>query len=426
MSDTAVAFICSNYNKYSISALAGAIESTQETKATPLYFLQTRERETLVANVKSLLKKHEQILVCFSFATINIVNVHGMLAMLKAGLDGLPVTYIAGGPHATGDPAGTLALGFDLVVIGEAEESFPEVVASISGDSSYSDIKGIASIENGVVMQTGRRKPVDLNCFTPFSTKHKRLSPIEISRGCPHACRFCQTSFIFGAKMRHRSVEEVVKYIGLSKDNGTKDFRFISPNALAYGSSDGRMVNLTAVEALLKEASKITGKEHLFFGSFPSEVRPEAVSKDALDLITGYTATKQLVIGAQTGSQRMLDVLHRQHSVEAIYSAAELTLKAGLEVSVDFIFGLPGEDAGDRRLSIEMIESLAGMGAKIHSHTFIPLPGTPLAGCEAGVVDEELARYLSRLANKGLQFGQWKKQQELAREASLFQCELRT
>lgn len=149
-------------------------------------------------------------------------------------------------------------------------------------------------------------------------------------------------------------------------------------------------------------------------------MRPEAVSRETLELITGYTATRQLVIGAQTGSGRMLEVLNRQHSVGDVYRAVELILKAGLEVSVDFIFGLPGETDEDRRLSIKMIEELTSAGAKVHSHTFIPLPGTPLASAETGTVDEELARYLSRLANKGLQFGQWKRQQELAKEASAF------
>jgi len=420
MSDTAIAFICSNYNKYSVSALAGAVESMHETKDTPLYFLSSGDIEALSHEIGVLLKGHDKLLVCFSFATTNIVRVSALLTVLRANLSGPKVTYVAGGPHATGDPGGTLALGFDIVVIGEGEETFPELIGVISSGGSLNGVKGIAYSENGSIIKTGRRKLVDLNNFAPFSIKHNKLSPIEISRGCPHACRFCQTSFIFGGKMRHRSIEEILKHINLSKENGTRDSRFISPNALAYGSDDGKTVNLWAVEALLREASKITGKDHLFFGSFPSEVRPEAVSKDALELITGLTATKMLVVGAQTGSQRMLDVLHREHSVEDIYNAVGLILEANLEVSVDFIFGLPGETEKDRRLSIKMIEEIAGMGARIHSHTFIPLPGTPLAGCEAGVVDKELAIYLSRLANRGLQFGQWKKQQELAREASTF------
>ncbi|MHB8842640.1 MAG: TIGR04013 family B12-binding domain/radical SAM domain-containing protein [Candidatus Aquicultor sp.] len=418
--DVAVAFVCANYNKYSINALAGAVESTPGTASTALYFLDTRTGDELTASVGELGDRHDAVLVCFSFATTNIVPAFKQLRALKDEVDVPGVMYVAGGPHATGVPDEVLALGFDIVVIGEAEESFPELIGAFIDGSDWRQVKGIAFKHDGAVVKTGRRTPVDLNRFAPFSLAHYRLSPIEISRGCPHACRFCQTSFIFGARMRHRGVEEILKYISLSKENGMNDFRFISPNALAYGSVDGRTVNFEAVEGLLKRASGITGKNHLFFGSFPSEVRPEAISREAVELITGYTATKQLVIGAQTGSERMLASLNRQHSVGDVYTAVELILAAGLEVSVDFIFGLPAETDEDRRLSIAMIEDLTGMGAKVHSHTFIPLPGTPLASAETGTVDEELARYLSRLANRGLQFGQWKKQQELAKQASAF------
>lgn len=419
----AVAFICSNYNKYSISALAGAIESIPETENTPLYFLAVKKQTKpnwLLQELNSLLKKHEKLLVCFSFATTNIVDVYGLLSTLRGEINGPKVIYIAGGPHTTGDPAGTLALGFDLVFIGEAEESLPELIRSLSMDSDYTKIKGMAYIQNDKLVKTGKRLLIDLNRFAPYSIKHKALSPIEISRGCPHACRFCQTSFIFGGRMRHRSTTEILRYIELGRNSGNRDFRFISPNALAYGSEDGKTVNLEVIEHLLKKASEITGKDHLFFGSFPSEVRPESVSQEAIGLIKEFTATKQLVIGAQTGSQRMLDLLHRQHSVEDIYRAVDLTLRAGLNASVDFIFGLPEETIEDRHLSIEMVDKLAKLGARIHSHTFIPLPGTPLANSKAGTVDKSLARYLSKLANKGLQFGQWEKQQDMAEKAIAF------
>jgi B12-binding domain/radical SAM domain protein len=486
-----IAFICTNYNKYSISALVGAFEGyrksgyhdvkqncayagTKETcingnghqpaaalassgnaLAAPstvinranqpvsqdaidaqIYFIDIRESESVLAQrFRKMSEEHDKLLVCFSFTTINLPKVSALVSKVKLWTSGHSIEhltinapqapskdsktmFIAGGPHPSGDPLGTLKLGFDISVIGEAEETFPQLVESIFHD--WKQVRGIAYLENNELIKTGRRPPVDLDCYPPFAYEHGKLSPIEISRGCPHACRFCQTSFLFGARMRHRSIEQILKYIMLSKENGTKDFRFVSPNALAYGSDDGKSVNLPAIEELLAKASGITGKDHLFFGSFPSEVRPEAVSQKALDLITTYTGTKMLVVGAQTGSQRMLDMLHREHTVEDVDRAVQTILKNDMVVSVDFIFGLPGETDDDRKQSIEQMNRLAGLGVKIHSHTFIPLPGTPLADSEPGAIDKETATYLSRLANKGLQFGQWKKQQSMAREAINF------
>jgi B12-binding domain/radical SAM domain protein len=528
-----IVFICTNYNKYSISALVGAFEgyrsgsfrnegygndsnnsllaniaqnehgltamvapsghtnatSKSQTNATlntdtnkqnapisqdiidaQIYFVDIREsEETLERRFQKMSADHDKLLVCFSFTTINLPKVSALVSKIRGWIskplttnlsqtpnEGLKTLFIAGGPHPSGDPLGTLKLGFDIAVIGEAEETFPLLVESVSHDlasdltphditdkafakktlrkkesickaatkpdrrETWKRIRGIAYLENNKLIKTGRPYPVDLDFYPPFAFEHGKLSPIEISRGCPHGCRFCQTSFLFGARMRHRSIGQTLKYIELSKANGTKDFRFVSPNALAYGSDDGKSVNLDAIEELLTKASKITGKDHLFFGSFPSEVRPEAVSQKALDLITTYTGTKMLVVGAQTGSQRMLDMLHREHTVEDVDRAVQIILKNNMIVSVDFIFGLPGETGADRKLSIEQMNRLAGLGAKIHSHTFIPLPGTPLASSEPGVIDKETASYLSRLANKGLQFGQWQKQQSMAHEAVNF------
>ena len=420
MPETAVIFVTGNNNKYSIAALVGALESTPATAAVPVHFLPGKNASRLCDSLRLLTGTYEQLLVCFSFATTSIVAAHALLMALRAQITSGGVVYIAGGPHPTGDPEGTLGLGFDIVVVGEGEETLPELVTALSRAARIDEIKGISLKRNGEVLKTAKRPPADLDRFAPFSVARNRLSPIEISRGCPFACRFCQTSYIFGARMRHRSIDEIVKHIALSKANGTRDFRFISPNALAYGSADGRSVNFEAIEGLLKAASAITGHEHLFFGSFPSEVRPEAVSKEALELIMTYAATKMVVIGAQSGSQRMLDSLNRGHTVNDVSKAVVLILEAGLTASVDFIFGLPGETDDDKQLSKEMIERLTALGARVHSHTFIPLPGTPLAKSAAGVVDEELARYLSRLANKGLQFGQWKKQQRLAEESISF------
>ena len=154
--------------------------------------------------------------------------------------------------------------------------------------------------------------------------------------------------------------------------------------------------------------------ELIYFGSFPSEVRPENVSAEALALVTRYTANDNIVFGAQTGSPRLLKGLRRGHTVEDAYRATELALQAGLKPIVGFIFGLPGETEEDQRLSLRLIEDLAAMGATIHSQAFMPLPGTPLAHAPPGSVIPEVESILGRLSKDGLHIGQWRKQEELA------------
>jgi radical SAM superfamily enzyme YgiQ (UPF0313 family) len=98
-----------------------------------------------------------------------------------------------------------------------------------------------------------------------------------------------------------------------------------------------------------------------------------------------------------------------------VYRAAEVTRAGGLTPIVDLIFGLPGEEADDVAATLTLMEDLVAMGAILHTHTFMPLPGTPLEKAPPGRVDAALHSLLDRLASQGHQIGQWRKQEEIAR-----------
>jgi radical SAM superfamily enzyme YgiQ (UPF0313 family) len=199
-------------------------------------------------------------------------------------------------------------------------------------------------------------------------------------------------------------------------EQGYDYVRFTSPNALAYQSEDGgRTANLDAIERLLREMAALVGKERVFFGTFPSEVGPETVTPEAVALVRRACGNDSLVFGAQTGSDRLLQKLHRRHTVADVYRAAELIVVGGLTPIVDLIFGLPGEEAADVAATLRLMEDLVAMGAVLHTHTFMPLPGTPLEGAPPGRVDPALVPLLDRLASQGRQCGQWHRQEAIAR-----------
>ena len=146
----------------------------------------------------------------------------------------------------------------------------------------------------------------------------------------------------------------------------------------------------------------------------PSEVRPEHVNPDTVKLVKKYADNDNLVIGAQSGSQRLLDVVHRGHDVESIYKAVDATLLAGLKVNVDFIFGLPGETDENMSSTLKVIKDLHQSGAKIHAHTFIPLPQTPLKDENTVRTSSALRKEINRLCANGMIYGLWRKQEKMA------------
>jgi B12-binding domain/radical SAM domain protein len=280
-------------------------------------------------------------------------------------------------------------------------------------------LAGVATLDHhGNLVRGQRPAPVDLDAYPPLGVQHRRFGPIEITRGCSCACTFCQTSFLFGGKMRHRSVESVSDWVQRAMEQGYSYLRFVTPNAFAYQSQDnGRTVNLDAIEHLLQDMASLVGKDRVYFGTFPSEVGPETVNREAVALVRRYCGNDSLLFGAQTGSDRVLRMLRRNHTVADVVRAAELTRAGGLTPVVDLIFGLPGEEDDDIAATLTLMEDLVSMGAVLHTHTFMPLPGTPLEKAPPGRVDPMLHPLLDRLASQGHQIGQWRKQEELARRA---------
>jgi radical SAM superfamily enzyme YgiQ (UPF0313 family) len=86
----------------------------------------------------------------------------------------------------------------------------------------------------------------------------------------------------------------------------------------------------------------------------------------------------------------------------------------GFRINVDMIFGMPGEGPDDVADTLRLARELADLGARIHAHTFMPLPGTPWRDAEPGLVDEETIRAVDRLSQRGALYGHWQRQQQHA------------
>jgi B12-binding domain/radical SAM domain protein len=399
-------FVVEGYNRYSIAALAGVVH--QELPQLPVAFIEGKKDPGKVADqVRALARQQRRVILAWSFMSPQLPRILPMLAALEPRPEN--VIMVAGGPHASGDPLGTLAMGFDALVLGEGEVTFPELLRRIVAGQDYRELPGLAYLEAGKLVRNRRGPWVDLDAYPPFSIKDRLLAAIEITRGCPWACSFCQTPFFLGGRMRYRSIERIIYWLQRAREEvGMRYARFISADCFCYGSKDGRQPDLEPVERLLYEVSSLMGPENTFFGSFPSEVRPGSVTKEGMALIKTYAANDNIVIGAQSGSNRMLEAIHRGHTVEDIFETAEIVVESGLTCLVDFIFGLPDETPEDRELTVAAIRRLTEIGATINSHFFYPLPGTPLANTIAGSPDKETLRFLENLTQEKHELGRWK------------------
>lgn len=406
-------------NIYSFNALIGAIESDEGLRDIAIYYV--RGKQKLLKDLSKIIKKHLIVVVGISFFTTQLWEINSLVKDLKKQYLN-EIVIIAGGPHPTGDPLRTLMMGFDIVVVGEGEGTICDLLKAMKIDDDFRKVKGIAYLDvKNNYYYTGKRSLIDLDSYPPFPIKDSQFGAIEITRGCPYVCYYCQTPYILGTHPRHRSIESICKYIKIMSKENLTDIRFISPNAFSYGSKDGKTLNILKVEELLSNVRSLIGNSgKVFFGSFPSEVRPEHVTTETINIVSKYADNDNIIIGAQSGSQRVLNLCHREHSIDDVINAVELTISAGLKINVDFIFGLPVESEEDIKLTINLMEILTKKGARIHTHAFIPLPQTPFAQKKVAPINEKLKRVISNLNSRGLAFGEWKKQEQLAIKISQY------
>ena len=309
----------------------------------------------------------------------------GNMQALLPEIAGADCITVAGGPSATACWT-DVARAADYVVLGEGERTLPRLLAAIEAGGT-DPVPGTATSTGGPVPPD---HTVLLDAWAPFG---RTRGYIECSRGCPHACAFCQTPRLFPGGMRHRSVDACVE-----ASRRLADVRFVTPNAFAYGS-DGRTPRFEKVRRLLSRLAREDAR--IWFGTFPSEVRPEFVADEGLELVTGYCANSRLHFGLQSGSDRVLSLLGRGHTVADGLDAVERTVDHGLVPVVDLILGFPFETDWEQEETAALARDLAGRGCRIHLHGFSPLPGTPLAGRPARPVIAPVRRLLGRLALAG-------------------------
>ena len=389
-----------------LNVVTAALDADPRTVGLDIRFV--KDVGQMVAAIRDAGSVQSPVLALWSFYSPDFEAAAEDLAAVKAAAPG--ALHIAGGVHATAEPLATLRAGFDLVVVGQGEHTTVAIVTALQEGRDPRSLPGTAHLAAGRLVTHGPGERRALDAYPPFNARFKKWNALEITRGCVYACSFCQTPYMFKARFRHRSLGDIRFHVDRMRESHSKFVRFLTPTSLSYGS-EGTEPNLDAVDALLATVREGAGAEaKIFFGTFPSEIRPEHITAEALAILARWIDNKTLVIGGQSGSDRILEATRRGHTVDDVIRAVELTVAAGFQPDVDFLLGLPGEEQADRILSMKLAERLVGMGARIHSHAFMPLPGTPLRDATPSVIEPETALAMSRLESKGKAYGQWRKQ----------------
>jgi len=415
-------FVADSRNRTAVACLVAALEDLPEVGADSIRVARPAEAPTLpFGGLPSTVE-----ILCMSAMTESVDGTSRLLRRIAERAK--PFISICGGPHPTSDPASALEAGFDYCCVGEGEEVIQRLARRLAaGEVLPADPADPAN-------RTGPAHPahpthtaerilrsdtvVQLDSLPALPRHFIFRGYIEIARGCRWTCAYCQNPGIFGHEERFRSPGRIEETVALYSARGMQDIRLLAPNALGYAARAPRTPNCDALEDLLDRVKSAAPHGRIFFGSFPSEMRPDYVTSEAIAILKRYVSNRRLVIGGQAGSQRILDLVGRAHTVEDIERASETVASFGFQPLVDLMIGFPFEEPEDRQATFALIARLRPAKARFTMHFFMPLPGTRLAGTSPRFLSDRERRHIDGLAQQGLIRGRWRRQEEFARQCT--------
>lgn len=231
----------------------------------------------------------------------------------------------------------------DIIVHGEGEITFSELVKTVTSGNGLMDLKGIWYKHNGEIIKNPPRKKESNPDIFPFPD-HKKYNFIKhrvsieenspsatliSSRGCPHHCSFCSNSDHF---YRNRSVDNIIDEILECKEAGYRSVSFYDDN---FSHSKEH------VEKLCKEL--INRKIDM---PWNCRVRVDGLDTTLMSLMK-QAGCQRLHVGVESGSQNVLDSINKGITTGQIRKFFKSAREAGITTLAYVILGLPMETKDD-------------------------------------------------------------------------------
>lgn len=299
--------------------------------------------------IKEVVGQYRPEIVCVSILTVTQESAKRVIKIAKE--INPSVTIVVGGVHPTIRPEECIGYA-DYVIRNEGENVILDIVNGI--------------LSKGIIQGTRVR---DLDSL-PFPAVHalynlsnynpRDLSMVISTRGCPNKCGFCCSSVIWNRMVTRKSVGYFVKEIAMLKNNyGISDF-FICDDSFTYDQ---------------KWLFEFCVKIKLLNITWRCLCRLDMINEQIIALMKD-AGCRNIKLGIESGSQRILDMVHKNIKVEDVYEIDKILSKSDIDWSAYFIVGFPEETIEDIRKTQRMISNISAKGITVS--VFTPYPETEL------------------------------------------------
>jgi anaerobic magnesium-protoporphyrin IX monomethyl ester cyclase len=270
---------------------------------------------------------------------------------------------VVGGWHASYLPDSVLDNPeIDYAIAGEGERAMVELATQITKGSSkkvIAEIPGVALRFDGKIVKNPPQLIEDLDSI-PYPARHLlpmniydrrigylKVEPVDvmnIQRGCPYECSYCETKKLWGSKCRAFSPRRVIAELEYMVEKfGSKGIYFIDDN---FTINKERTIEICHLI-----------KERKLDIQWACDTRVDLLSTDLLEEMR-EAGCRTIFFGIQSGSQRILDKLKTHTTRGKIVEAFKLCRKAGINIACSFMLGIPGETITDMQETYKFAKKL--------------------------------------------------------------------
>ena len=217
---------------------------------------------------------------------------------------------------------------------------------------------------------------------------------VTIIEGCSKFCSFCVVPYTRGLEVS-RPPEQILDEINHLASEGVREVNLLGQNVNAYRAKNARGKRGKLSE-LIDQVTAIENIERIRF----TTSHPLQFSQDLIESYSNPKLANFLHLPVQSGSDRILELMKRKHTVESyVAKINELKkIRPNISISSDFIVGFPSETEDDFQQTMSLIEEI-GFDQSF-SFIFSPRPQTPAASMNDPISYEEKLDRLKKLQAK--------------------------
>ncbi len=292
----------------------------------------------------------------------------------------LPIVY--GGWHPSLLTGETLREEFvDVVVRHQGEKTFVEYLRRLEKGSSLDLLPGLWFKRRGKICKNDDRPATPLSELPGPAydlvdwDEYERASgmrklPYGSSIGCPYACNYCTDTVFYNRKFNPESVQRVVEEMtDLVHRHRITEVALIDSNFL---------VNVPRAVAI---AQGIIDSGVRFRWTFQASTDLLCRMTDEEVQLLADSGVSHIGFGTESASPEVLRKMQKQHqSVPDIYEASRKCWLAGIHVTLNLIFGYPGEEESHRQETLRVMSEIGELYSNVtfSPNVFTPYPGIPI------------------------------------------------